>query len=211
MLTAIGDVLRECYARGWITTRDGNISLRMSLEGQISPHMHITPKGVRKNTIHPEHIIKVNIDSSAAATDVSTEFHMHRNLLIDAKSTRCVVHVHPTYTIAAMQAGIDIQEASKDFPELKRYTRVGSMVPTCDAGSLRLAELTSSHLRGGISAGDDVKGLKEIIYDIVGQKGHGVCAVAKHPWAAFEHIERLEHICKILLLSQGRGLTAAHL
>jgi hypothetical protein len=90
MLTAIGDVLRECYARGWITTRDGNISLRMSLEGQISPHMHITPKGVRKNTIHPEHIIKVNIDSSASTTDVSTEFHMHRNLLIDAKSTRCV-------------------------------------------------------------------------------------------------------------------------
>jgi L-fuculose-phosphate aldolase len=199
MLTAIGDVLRECYKRGWITTRDGNISLRMSLEGQISPFMHITPRGVRKNTIHPEHILKVNIDSSANDSSVSTEFHMHRNLLIDAKSTRCIVHVHPTYTVAAMHAGIDIQEASKHFPELKRYTRVGSMVPVCDAGSHQLAELTSSHFRGGSQPNQDVLGTAEIIYDIVGQKGHGVCAVAKHPWDAFEHIERLEHICQILL------------
>lgn len=28
MLTAIGDVMRRVYERGWITTRDGNISMR---------------------------------------------------------------------------------------------------------------------------------------------------------------------------------------
>lgn len=27
MLTAMGDVMREAYRRGWITTRDGNVSV----------------------------------------------------------------------------------------------------------------------------------------------------------------------------------------
>jgi len=37
--------------------------------------------------------------------------------------------------------------------------------------------------------------------NIVGQEQHGVCAMGKHPWDAFEHIERLEHICQIALAS----------
>jgi ribulose-5-phosphate 4-epimerase/fuculose-1-phosphate aldolase len=37
--------------------------------------------------------------------------------------------------------------------------------------------------------------------DIVGIKGHGVVAIDTTPWRAYEHIERLEHICKIVLAS----------
>ena len=37
--------------------------------------------------------------------------------------------------------------------------------------------------------------------DIVGLDRHGVIAVARDPWTAFEHIERLEHICQIVLVS----------
>lgn len=39
MLTAIGDVMRRVYERGWITTRDGNISMRKR-EGR---YLYITP------------------------------------------------------------------------------------------------------------------------------------------------------------------------
>ena len=35
----------------------------------------------------------------------------------------------------------------------------------------------------------------------VGIKGHGVVAIDETPWRSFEHIERLEHICKIVLAS----------
>ena len=38
-----------------------------------------------------------------------------------------------------------------------------------------------------------------IMFDIVGQECHGVTAIAANPWDAFEHIERVEHICKIVL------------
>ena len=44
----------------------------------------------------------------------------------------------------------------------------------------------------------DFKGVK---YDIVGQANHGVCSIGPNPWDAFEHIERLEHICEIVLKS----------
>jgi ribulose-5-phosphate 4-epimerase/fuculose-1-phosphate aldolase len=36
-------------------------------------------------------------------------------------------------------------------------------------------------------------------HDIVGIAGHGVVAVDTTPWRAYEHVERLEHICQIVL------------
>lgn len=203
MLTAVGDVLRECYKRTWITTRDGNISLRRSIDGTISHSIYLTPKGWRKNIIHPEHLIKVRIDGDSSpifeGTGVSTEFHMHYLLQRDAKTTRAVVHVHPTHIVAALQAGIDLQEIASDFPEISRYTRVGPSVDTVPAGSRELADGTCLAFRGG-----EVEG--PLRYDIVGQKNHGVCAIGKHPWDAFEHIERLDHICQIILLASNRKL-----
>ena len=56
MLTAMGDVMREAYKRGWITTRDGNCSVRM----RNRPYLYITPSGVRKTIIHPESVKNKN-------------------------------------------------------------------------------------------------------------------------------------------------------
>jgi len=198
MLTAIGDVMRRCYDRGWITTRDGNCSLRKSLDGQISDYMHITPKGTRKNIIHPEHIIKLSINADTRKMNVSTEFDMHRNLLIDAESTRAILHVHPTHIVAAMLAGWDLQELSSVFPEITKYTRVGPSVSIQQAGSHALAVETNKRFR---SWGDKDN---EIAFDIVGQANHGACAIGKSPWDAYEHIERLDHICEIVLASGNK-------
>ena len=44
-------------------------------------------------------------------------------------------------------------------------------------------------------------GTNIVKYDIVGQAAHGVCSVGANPWDAYEHIERLEHICEIALRS----------
>jgi len=57
MLTAIGDVMRRVYERGWITTRDGNISMRKR-EGK---YLYITPSGWRKTIVHPEHVVRIEI------------------------------------------------------------------------------------------------------------------------------------------------------
>jgi L-fuculose-phosphate aldolase len=94
-----------------------------------------------------------------------------------------------------MFAGWDLQLLAASFPEVNRYTRVGPSVSKLPATSKDLAEAT-------FNAMTDLMGNR--IYDVVGQAAHGVCAVAKDPWAAYEHIERLDHICEIVLKSGVR-------
>ena len=195
MITAIGDVMRECYKRGWITTRDGNCSLRRTGENKI----YITPSGVRKNLIHPEFVESLRIHNDEVVVNdgecPSGELEMHWQLLKDAKKTRCVLHVHSTNIVAAMYAGWDLKNMALQFPEIYRYTKVGPNVPVVPAISMALADETSRAF-----------GLKDGIlqYDVVGQGNHGVCSVGQNPWDAFEHVERLEHICQIVLNSGVR-------
>ncbi len=208
MLTAIGDVMRRCYERGWITTRDGNISMRK----RDGKYLYITPSGWRKTIVHPEHVVRLEIITDSATgrrvpkvsndQRPSGELWMHWNLQRDSMKTRTVVHVHATHVVAAIYAGIDLQTISAEFPEISRYTRVGRPVPPLPALSRELADSTSECL-----------GLRKdgtLEFDIVGQANHGVCAVAMDPWAAYEHIERLDHVCEIVLKSGVRTHTIAN-
>ena len=196
MLTAMGDVMRRAYEKGWITTRDGNISVKMTGKDIL----YITPSGWRKTIIHPEHMIKVKLTPAGLeipnGTKPSGELHMHSRLQRWAKYTRAVVHLHPTNIIAAMYAGWDLQHIAKEFPEVSRYTKVGPSVPVLPVTSNVLAEETFEAFTDFGKTGTNI-----LKYDIVGQKGHGVCAVGPNPWDAYEHIERLEHVCEIVLRS----------
>tara|TARA_B100000212_G_scaffold251033_1_gene192175 strand:+ start:546 stop:1175 length:630 start_codon:yes stop_codon:yes gene_type:complete len=201
MLTAIGNVMRELHSRGWITTRDGNISLRRKGENTL----YITPSGVRKTIIHPEHIerLAVQDDNTLDLTgcNPSGELHMHWLLQQNAAKTRAIVHAHPTHIIAAIYRGFDLQEVCEQFPEIFRYTRVGPTVPAIPAITAELGEATAV-----------AHGLKEdgrIAFDIVGQAQHGVCSIGADPWTAFEHIERLNHVCEIVLASGVSPVTAS--
>jgi len=103
------------------------------------------------------------------------------------------VHVHATHIIAAIYADFDLQGICTEFPEISRYTRVGPPVPALPALSHELADVTAQCFGLGKDGA--------LAFDIVGQANHGVCAVATNPWSAYEHIERLDHICEIVLKS----------
>jgi len=192
MLTAIGDVMRKCHENGWITTRDGNISLKRN----NSKTLYITPSGWRKTIIHPEHVVKCKMENSLIIPEgvkPSGELEMHYLLQKDYKKTRAVVHVHATNIVAAMFAGWNLQLLAQQFPEIYRYTRVGPSVPVLPATSKDLAIATARAI--------DIYPSGDTSFDIVGQANHGVCAIGPDPWSAYEHIERLEHICEIVLKS----------
>lgn len=198
MLTAVGDVMRRCYDKGWITTRDGNVSLRK----KGSKYIWITPSGVRKNKIEVESIIKMRLENGELVipekTKPSGELHMHFLLQRFASKTRAILHVHPTHVIAAMYAGWDLQKIAEQFPELSRYTKVGPNVPVLPVTSEILGSTTYTAMTQlSVSS----KPEDNLIYDIVGQDRHGVCAIADNPWAAYEHVERLDHVCEIVLKS----------
>jgi L-fuculose-phosphate aldolase len=98
--------------------------------------------------------------------------------------------------VAAIYAWFDLQAISAEFPEISRDTRVGPPVPALSALSRELADVTAECFNIGKDGA--------LAFDIVGQANHGVCAVATDPWAAYEHIERLDHICEIVLKSGMR-------
>jgi L-fuculose-phosphate aldolase len=194
----------DAYQRNWITSRDGNVSIRH----HDRDHFYITPSGVRKQTLQPDQFKKIRIVGGMLweeqpYTDISAnlkpsgELPLHlglqRKMGQHRDEVRVVVHVHPTYCIAAMHAGIDLSTISSAFPELNRYTKVAPNVGDVPPISQELAD--QCHYRLEL----DDRG--NIAYDIVGIKGHGVVAIDTSPWRAYEHIERLEHICKIVLAS----------
>ena len=207
MLETVCEIFKEAYGRGWITARDGNASVRY----EEQDHFYITPSGVRKQFMQPEMFKKIGIVKGVYGqppvldftheildyTDVSAnlkpsgEFPMHFGLQKQInKPVRVVLHMHPTYTVAAMYKGINLQNLLHEFPELSRYTSIAPTVPEIEPITQELADATIESL-------EVHEGL--VKYDIVGYDRHGVVAVDTSPWRAFEHIERLEHICKIVL------------
>jgi L-fuculose-phosphate aldolase len=213
MLETICDILVESYKRNWITSRDGNISIR----NHDRDHFFITPTGVRKQTLQPDQFKKIKINRTIGSglgtanynytweqmpyTDISSnlkpsgEIPLHFGLQkeIFQDEVRVVVHVHPTYTVAAMHAGIQLDQLTQNFPELSRYTRVAPNVGEVPPISEELG--TQCHRALGLENNG------RLHYDIVGIKGHGVVSIDTSPWRAFEHIERIEHVCKIVLAS----------
>lgn len=214
MLETLCDIMCDAYRRNWITSRDGNCSVRH----HDRDHFYITPSGVRKQTLQPDQFKKIKILTGyygqppapwyghdvveytpiSANLKPSGELPLHFGLQreIGHDEVRVVVHLHPTYCIAAMHRGIDLSTISEDFPELNRYTRVAPNVGTVAPISEELGSQCCRNL--GLDASGKLK------YDIVGIAGHGVVAVDTTPWRAYEHVERLEHVCKIVLASGVR-------
>ena len=208
MLETICDTLVEAYRRNWITSRDGNVSIRY----HDRDHFYITPSGVRKQTMQPDQFKKIGIlhqpvdrynwtdlpytDISAnlkPSGEIPLHFGLQKMMGQHKDDVRVVVHLHPTYCIAAMHAGIDLSTISEAFPELNRYTKVAKNVGDVPPISQELADRCHENLW--------LRKDGTIGFDIVGIKGHGVVAIDTSPWRAFEHIERLEHICQIVLAS----------
>lgn len=207
MLETCCDVLTEAYRRNWITSRDGNLSIRYHDRN----HFYITPSGVRKQKLQYDMFKKIRIanngtrefpevieqDDISGNLKPSGELPLHwglqRQMGQHSEDIRVVVHLHPTYTIAAMHRGIVLKDLVKDFPELSRYTKVAPNVGDVAPISQELADHCHQAL--------ELDEFGNIAYDIVGIKGHGVVSIDTTPWRAFEHIERLEHICQIVLAS----------
>lgn len=187
------EILQLAYNKNWITARDGNISYRSDDKNQYL----ITPSGLRKQELKENQLVKIKItdDGWEQMTNQnlkpSGEIELHHGLLRNYMGERCVVHLHPTYTVAALYAGIDISKLVLEFPELSRYTRVAPSVEEVEPISQELADRCMENL--------NINEDGECEFDIVAIDRHGVVALDETPWKAFEHIERLEHICKIVL------------
>jgi L-fuculose-phosphate aldolase len=176
MLETICDTLVEAYRRNWITSRDGNVSIRH----HDRDHFYITPSGVRKQTLQPDQFKKIGLGSS-----------IYSKYCVELPYSDISAKLKPS---GELPLHFGLQSTISDaFPELNRYTKVAPNVGDVPPISQELADRCHENLK--LDKGGN------IAYDIVGIKGHGVVAIDTSPWRAFEHIERLEHICQIVLAS----------
>jgi len=190
-------VLKESYKRNWITSRDGNISFKSS----GSSNFFITPSGLRKQDLKESDFIKLEIKNDGWSQvnnfDLipSGEIELHYELLKSVKKDICVVHLHPTYTLAAMYRGIDLSTLSLDFPELSRYTKIAKNTEIVPPLSKNLAFQCKSNLLFDNNR-------NEFQNNIVGIPNHGIVSIGDDVYDALEHVERLEHIASIIILSR---------
>ena len=204
MLDTICEVMKTAYNKGWISTRDGNASFRRRDE----QYLYVTPSGVRKQTMNSEMIIKLKLSLSGAGPErvideyqkkiiglePTGELPLHILLQKNLPRNRVVLHLHPTHIIAAMYAGLDLQKIAIEFPEINRYTRVGPVVPKIPPISQELAHASCKALNLNETTG-------ETDYDIIGLNCHGIIAIGEDAWIAFEHTERLNSVCEMVLLA----------
>ena len=192
-------ILKEAYKKNWITPRDGNISFKSFDSNKFK----ITPSSLRKQELSECDFIEIEILKSSwkqisnFSLKPSGEIELHYEILNSINTDTCVIHLHPTYTISAMYAGFNLSELAKSFPELTRYTNVGENTENVPPLSRDLAIQCKSKLLFD-------KNLSKFTNNIVGIPNHGVVSIGNDVYEAFEHIERLEHISKIVMLSKHK-------
>ena len=197
MINDIIDILKESYKKNWITPRDGNISYKSAGANKFI----INPSGLRKQELKESDFIEVEISDKGWKQlnnfdqKPSGEIELHYEILKSLKNEICVIHLHPTYTIAAMYAGLNLSKLATSFPELSRYTQVANNTENVAPLTKNLALQCKSRLEFDNSR-------NEFNFDIVGIPNHGVVSVGSNPFDALEHIERVEHIATIVLLSK---------
>jgi L-fuculose-phosphate aldolase len=198
MINDIINILNDSYKKNWITPRDGNISYKSSGSNKFI----ITPSGLRKQELKESDFIEVEISDTGWKQlnnfdkKPSGEIELHYELLKSFKKDICVIHLHPTYTISAMYAGLNLSTLAKSFPELSRYTQVANNTENVPPLSKDLALQCKSKLQFNSDR-------HEYTNDIVGIPNHGIVSIGSNGYDALEHVERVEHIANIVLLSKN--------
>ena len=88
----IVEVGRRLYARGFIASNDGNISVRLDDQRLIT-----TPKGVSKGFMTPDIMVITDFDGRklVGEREPSSELPMHLEIYRNRADVKAVVHAHP--------------------------------------------------------------------------------------------------------------------
>jgi len=183
--SAICEIGKLAYQKGFIVGADGNISARMA-DGTIL----ITPAGAMKGFLSPQHL--AHIDPSGKVQDdgpkCSTEVGIHLVAYRERPEMRAVLHCHPPHAVALTIAGIDMQ--TPIIPEI--IVTIGG-IPTAPYGTPGTDELPES--------------IRQIVKcsDTLVMQNHGSVTLGMNLLDAFKKLDMLEHTAKILWLAHCLG------
>ena len=104
----IVEVGRRLYARGYVASNDGNISIRLDDNTILT-----TPKSVSKGFMTADMMVVVDLDGKKirGTRDASSELLMHLEVYKNRPDARAVVHAHPPTATGFAVAGIPLDRA----------------------------------------------------------------------------------------------------
>jgi L-fuculose-phosphate aldolase len=181
----IVEVGRRLYARGYVASNDGNISIRLDDNAILT-----TPKSVSKGFMTPDMMVVVDVDGKKVrgTRDASSELLMHLEVYKNRPDVRAVVHAHPPIATGFAVAGIPLDRAV--LAEV--VTTLGS-IPIAEYGTPSTPELPAA-VRKYIKAHDGLL-----------LANHGALTIGPDVFAAYYKMETIEHFAKISLVARLLG------
>lgn len=106
---AILDIGKRMYARNFVSSNDGNISVKVS-EHEI----WTTPTGVSKGYMKEEQLVKMDLDGNiiCGTAQPSSEIKMHLRVYKEDDTVQAVTHAHPLFATAFAITGKSINKAT---------------------------------------------------------------------------------------------------
>lgn len=181
----IVEVCRRIYARGWLAATDGNVSVLLG-EGRVLT----TPTGVHKGYLREEDLLVVDRrgERLSGTRRPSSELAMHLAAYDARPDIGAVVHAHPTNCIAFSIAGVSLAQCL--LPEV--VFTFGS-IPTT-AYTTPTTDEVPTEVRKWL--GD---------FDAMILDRHGSLTVGADVYAAYDRLERMEHVAEITLRARMLG------
>lgn len=181
----IVEIGKRIYARGYVASNDGNVSVRLS-ENEVL----ITPTGISKGFMEPKDLIVINLDGVVVdgKKRQSSESDMHLQIYKARPDVMSICHTHPPYATGFAVAGISLNKMI--LPEV---IIVLGTIPLVEYGTTGTEELY-----GMIS-----KYVKD--YDAFLLANHGVVTLGKTVLDAYHKMETVEHAAKIQFIAKQLG------
>ncbi len=173
----IVEVCQRIHARGWISSTDGNVSVRLKKDRIL-----ITPTGLHKGYLTEKDLIVTDMEGNliSGSLQPSSEISMHLTCYRERPDIGAVVHAHPTMCVAFSLAGIKLAKCL--LPEV--VFTLGS-IPTADYAPPTTDEVPAS--------------IEKYIndHDAIILERHGSLTVGRDVYEAYNTLERMEHVAEM--------------
>jgi L-fuculose-phosphate aldolase len=177
-------ICRMLHRKNYLAATDGNVSVR------LGDRLLTTPSGVHKGLMEADQIITVDLMGRVLAGEgkPTSEIRMHLLAYELRPEVTAVVHAHLPYATACTLAGIDLLEPI--LPEVVITLGGIPTAPYATPGSTAVAESIREFIRE---------------YDAVLLSRHGAMTVGRDVRDAYNKMEKLEHMARVVLAARLQG------
>ena len=157
-----------------VSALGGNVSARIPGSSEI----WITPSGVFKGDLHPEDLIKIDLEGNVIEGYLrpSVEWPMHTIIYKKRPDVNAVIHAHNPITTGLALAGVELKPITVEAVLTLRRVPI---VPFAYPGTDELAKVVAEH----------IEGVRALVL-----QNHGVVAVGYNLVEAEAVVETLEEV-----------------